>query len=61
MLIKLSPIAIVVALLTVLVCPFAYGQATGSISGTVTDPTGSAVPAAKVTVTAPATGGRKDS
>ncbi|HTB20147.1 MAG TPA: carboxypeptidase-like regulatory domain-containing protein [Bryobacteraceae bacterium] len=56
MLIKLSPIAIVVALLTVLVCPFAYGQATGSISGTVTDPTGSAVPAAKVTVTAPATG-----
>lgn len=33
-----------------------YGQATGSISGTVTDSSGSAVPAAKVTVTAPATG-----
>jgi Carboxypeptidase regulatory-like domain len=33
-----------------------YGQATGSISGTVTDPTGAAVPGAKVTVTAPATG-----
>ena len=33
-----------------------HGQATGSISGTVTDMTGSAVPGAKVTVTAPATG-----
>ncbi len=33
-----------------------FGQATGSISGTVTDSTGSAVPGAKVTVTAPATG-----
>src|ERR1700731_749632 len=33
-----------------------YGQATGSISGTVSDTTGSAVPGAKVTVTAPATG-----
>ncbi|MGB6946042.1 MAG: carboxypeptidase-like regulatory domain-containing protein, partial [Bryobacteraceae bacterium] len=33
-----------------------YGQATGSISGTVTDTTGSAVPGAKVTVTVPATG-----
>src|ERR1700726_1299621 len=35
---------------------FLYGQATGSISGTVSDTTGSAVPGAKVTVTAPATG-----
>jgi Carboxypeptidase regulatory-like domain len=33
-----------------------FGQATGSISGTVTDPTGAAMPGAKVTVTAPATG-----
>ena len=33
-----------------------YGQATGTISGTVTDTSGSAVPGAKVTVTAPATG-----
>ncbi len=33
-----------------------FGQATGSISGTVTDMTGAAVPGAKVTVTAPATG-----
>ena len=37
-------------------CPFLYGQATGSISGTVSDASGSAVPAATVTVTAPATG-----
>ena len=33
-----------------------FGQATGSISGTVRDTTESAVPGAKVTVTAPATG-----
>ena len=38
-----------------------YGQATGSISGTVTDVTGSAVPGAKVTVTAPATGASRSS
>jgi Carboxypeptidase regulatory-like domain len=56
MLIRLSSNAIVVGLLTFLAAPFAYGQATGSISGTVTDATGSAVPAAKVTVTVPATG-----
>ncbi len=36
--------------------PFVHGQATGSISGAVTDTTGSAVPGAKVTVTVPATG-----
>jgi hypothetical protein len=33
-----------------------FGQATGSISGTVRDASGSAVPGATVTVTAPATG-----
>jgi hypothetical protein len=33
-----------------------FGQATGSISGTVTDTSGAGVPSAKVTVTAPATG-----
>ncbi len=42
-------------------CPLLYGQATGSISGTVTDATGSAVPGAKVTVAAPATGLSRDS
>ena len=35
---------------------FLYGQATGSISGTISDTTGSAVPGAKVTISAPATG-----
>src|ERR1700734_3828530 len=48
--------SLAVCLLTLSAVPFVYGQATGSISGTVTDATGSAVPAAKVTVTAPATG-----
>jgi Carboxypeptidase regulatory-like domain len=38
-----------------------FGQATGSISGSVTDATGSAVPGAKVTVTAPATGTTRSS
>ena len=33
-----------------------FGQATGNISGTVTDANGSVVPAAKVTITVPATG-----
>lgn len=37
-------------------CPFASGQATGNISGTVTDASGSVVPGAKVTVTSEATG-----
>src|SRR6202522_803360 len=56
MLIRLSSSAIVVGMLAFLACPFAYGQATGSISGTVTDTSGAAVPGVKVTVTAPATG-----
>jgi len=33
-----------------------FGQATGTISGTITDSSGSAVPGAVVTITAPATG-----
>src|ERR1700678_3508079 len=56
MLIRLSSSAIVVGMLAFLACPFAYGQATGSISGTVTDTSGAAGPGVKVTVTAPATG-----
>ena len=43
-------------LLTLIAGQSLFGQATGSISGTITDASGSAVPGAKVTVTAPATG-----
>ena len=61
MLAKYSTTPVIVGLLTLLAGPLLYGQATGSISGTVTDVTGSAVPAAKVTVTAPATGASRSS
>jgi len=38
------------------ICPFLYGQATGSFSGTVSDKTGSVISGATVTVTSQATG-----
>src|SRR5450755_1108285 len=41
-------------------CGLLYGQATGSISGTVSDATGSAVSGAKVTVSTPATGASRE-
>jgi hypothetical protein len=41
-------------------CPLVRGQATGSISGTVTDATGAAVSGAKVTVTSQATAASRD-
>lgn len=50
-----------VVLLMIVACPFVYGQATGIISGTVTDATGSAVAGAKVVVTAPAMGLSRES
>ncbi len=45
-----------VCFLTLAAGQLVFGQATGSISGTVTDATGAGVPGATVTVTAPATG-----
>src|ERR1700733_4158260 len=47
---------IVACLLASFFCSFLHAQATGSISGTVSDATGSAVRGATVTVKAPATG-----
>src|SRR5437660_5158106 len=42
------------------ICPLLYGQATGSLSGTVSDKTGSVVTGAKVTVTSQGTGVSRD-
>ncbi len=42
--------------LALFLCPAVWGQATGSISGNVTDASGAQAPGAKVTVTAEATG-----
>lgn len=54
-------LATVVCLLVFGPCPLVYGQATGIISGTVSDATGSAVAGARVVVAAPATGVTRDS
>ncbi len=43
-----------------LICPFLKGQATGSISGTVTDVSGSVVAGAKVSISSPGTGLSRD-
>jgi hypothetical protein len=61
MLNKMFRRAAIAGLLTLAAASFLYGQATGSISGTVTDVSGAAVPGAKVTVTAPATGASRSS
>ncbi|MGA3043704.1 MAG: carboxypeptidase regulatory-like domain-containing protein, partial [Bryobacteraceae bacterium] len=53
-------LAAIVCLLLLGACPLLYGQATGIISGSVTDATGSAVAGAKVVVTAPAMGVTRD-
>ena len=46
----------VVGVLTLMISPAIYGQATGSFSGNVLDKSGSAIPGATVTATAQATG-----
>ena len=61
MLIRRTLPALVVGALVSFACPLLFGQATGSISGTVVDTTSSAVSGAKVTVTAPAMGVSRDS
>jgi hypothetical protein len=49
-------LAAVLCLLVFVACPLLYGQANGTISGTVSDATGSAIAGAKVVVAAPAMG-----
>jgi hypothetical protein len=44
----------------VFLCPFLYGQANGSFSGTVADKTGSVISSAKVTITSQNTGLTRD-
>jgi len=56
MLTRRALLALAVCSLVFSTCPFAFGQATGSISGTVTDASGSSVAGAKVTVAAEAIG-----
>lgn len=51
---RLSIFSLILALLTL--CGPAWGQATTSLHGTVTDPSGAAIPNAKVTITNAATG-----
>jgi len=51
----------IVVLLTLTASSALFGQATGSISGTVTDTSGAAVAGAKVTVSAPSTGASRSS
>jgi len=48
--------AVLLVLSLALLCTLAYGQETASIVGTVTDPTGAAVPNSKVTITNTDTG-----
>ena len=56
MLTKRTLLAMVFCSLVFLISPLLYGQATGSLSGTVSDATGSVIPGAKVTVTSQGTG-----
>ena len=55
------PLAAIFCLLVFGTCSSVYGQATGIISGTVTDATGSSIAGAKVVVSAPTLGISRDS
>src|SRR5579863_3263518 len=61
MLTRRALFAVTVCSLAFFLCPFLHGQATGSISGTVSDPTGAVVSGAKVTITAQAIGFTRES
>src|SRR5580704_15351421 len=54
-------LAVIVCSLGFALCPCMFGQATGIISGSVTDATGSAIAGATVKVTAPLVGLSRDS
>src|SRR5579863_2902171 len=56
MLQKRALLVVVVCLLAFSVCPFLYGQANGSFSGTVSDKAGAVVPGATVKATSQGTG-----
>jgi Carboxypeptidase regulatory-like domain len=53
---KRKPLLVAFLCSVVALCPLLYGQANGSLAGTVTDKTGSVIAGAKVTVTSQATG-----
>ncbi len=55
MLTKRALRAVVCCVVAFSICPFLYGQATGSFSGTVTDKTGSVIAGAEVTATSEST------
>jgi Carboxypeptidase regulatory-like domain len=58
---KRALLAVLFGAMTLSVCPSLYGQATGSISGTISDASGAAISAAKITVTDPGNGLTRES
>ncbi len=60
MLTKKTLLGVVFCSLVFPICSLLYGQATGSLSGTVSDATGSVIPGAKVSVTSQATGASRE-
>ena len=58
---RTTSLAVAVCLSALICCPLLHGQATGIISGTVSDATGSAIAGAKVVVLAPSMGVTRES